>query len=162
MIALLGHPAVLAAFAYLAATLLFQFRPFSGWLPGLDQYGILPRWKFFVALPEQFEVALALRSGPQEDEFGDWIPVPLFPPRTALHWLWFPQALGGAVLLLSAHRVVRQVARGNAEAAPDGLAYATLARHARHLADAHDHATLQFALVQPDGTTLFTSGVHRR
>lgn len=161
MTALLAHPAVLAALAYLAATLLFQFRPFSTRLLGLDPFGILPRWKFFIPQPERVEIALALRSGPSEGALGAWRPVPMFPPRHALSWLWFPEGVSGSVLLLSAHRLAAQVQRGHAPAVPDTLAYRTLARHVRRLADADGHAVFQFGLVQPNDRPLFTSPVRR-
>ena len=161
MTALLVHPAVLAALAYLAATIVFQFRPFSTRLQGLDPLGILPRWKFFIPQAERVEVGLTLRSGTNDADLGGWTAVAIFPPRHALSWLWNPEAYHGSILLLAAYRVAAQVRRGNAAAAPDTLAYRTLERHVRRLADAKGHAACQFALIDADAR-LFTSLVHRR
>lgn len=161
MTSLLLHPAVLAALAYLAATIVFQFRPLSTRLSGLDAFGILPRWKFFIPQPERFEVALLRRGGPSDEALGEWKPVPMFAPRHALSWLWFPEQHHGGVLMLSAYRVAAQARAGEA-AVPDTLAYRTLVRHARRLADADGDALFQFALVEPGAGTLFTSPMHHR
>lgn len=167
MTGLLLHPLVLGAFAYLAATLLFQFRPFSTRLPGLDLLGIVPRWKFFIPQPGRFEVAIELRCGNHERDLGAWTPVRMHPPRHALTWLWFPEQHRAVILWLSAHRVAVRAARGNATGAPGTLAYQTLVRHLRQTAQAQRSGMFQFALVRPeDGPagatdrTVFTSQLH--
>jgi hypothetical protein len=158
------HPAVLAALAYLAVTLLFQFRPFSTRAQGLDLLGIVPRWKFFIPQPGRFEVAVEVRGGSGDGDLGPWTPVRLFPPRHALTWLWFPEQHRSTILWLSAHRIAARALHGNADAS-DTLAYQTLVRHLRQRAEARDQAMFQFTLVHPDGRpdrTLFTSQVHTR
>ena len=164
---LLVHPAVVAALAYLAATLLFQFRPFSTRALGLDLLGILPRWKFFIPQPGRFEVAVELRGGSGEGDLDDWVPVRLFPPRGALTWLWFPEQHRSTILWLSAHRVATQARRGDHATAQDTLAYQTLVRHMRQTVEARDHAIIQFALVHPNDRpddlpdrTIFLSQMH--
>ncbi|MDB5678817.1 hypothetical protein [Sphingomonas bacterium] len=166
---LLLHPAVLAALAYLAVTLLFQFRPFSTRALGLDVLGIVPRWKFFIPQPTRFEVAIELRCGSHEGDLGDWTPVRIYPSRHALTWLWFPEQHRAAIVWLSAHRVAVRAARGNDASALDTLAYRTLVRHLQQTAPAQRSSAFQFALVHPDDSpagaterTMFTSHVHAR
>jgi hypothetical protein len=167
--ALLLHPAVLASMTYLAVTLLFQFRPFSTHALGLDVFGIVPRWKFFIPQPGRFEVAIELRCGSHEGDLGAWAPVRIYPPRHVLTWLWFPEQHRAAIVWLSAHRIAVRAARGDHATAPDTLAYQTLVRHLRQAAPAQRCAMFQFALVHPGGSpagaterTLFTSQVHSR
>lgn len=166
MTALLLHPAVLAAIAYLAVTLLFQFRPFSTRASGLDILGIVPRWKFFIPQAGRFEVGLELRCGSGEGDLGAWTPVRIYPPRHALTWLWFPEQHRAVIVWLSARRVAVQAGRGDHATAPDTLAYQTLVRHLRQTAHAQRAAMFQFALVHRDDSfverTLFTSQLHAR
>jgi hypothetical protein len=169
MTALLVHPAVLAAIAYLAVTLLFQFRPFSTRAHGLDVLGIVPRWKFFIPQSGRFEVGIELRCGSDEGDLGAWMPVRIYPPRHALTWLWFPEQHRAAIVWLSAHRIAARVVGGNHAAAPETLAYRTLVRHLQRTAEAQRSAMFQFALVHPESganspadRTLFTSQMHAR
>jgi hypothetical protein len=169
MNALLLHPAVLAALAYLAITLLFQFRSFSTRAHGLDVLGVVPRWKFFIPQSGRFEVAIELRCGSHEGDLGPWAPVGIYPPRHALTWLWFPEQLRAAIVWLSAHRVAVRAVRGHHATAADTLAYQTLVRHVQRTAQAQHSAMFQFALVHPESgakgsaeRTLFTSQMHAR
>lgn len=160
---LLIHPAVLVALAYMAVTLLFQFRPFSTRASRLDLLGIVPRWKFFIPQTGRFEVAIELRGESREGQLGAWIPVRKYPPRHALTWLWFPDQHRSAILWLSAHRVAMRTGRADVS---DTLAYRTLLSHLRQVAQAHGHAQFQFALVHPEGDpadrTIFVSQLHAR
>ncbi|THD35887.1 MAG: hypothetical protein E7773_08025 [Sphingomonas sp.] len=161
MTGLLVHPAVLAALAYLAVTLLFQFRPFTTRAQGLDLLGIVPRWKFFIPQTGRFEVAIELRCGSHEGDLGAWTPVRIYPPRHALTWLWFPEQHRAAMLWLSAHRVAVRASRGNHAGAPETLAYQTLVRHLQLTEPARSSGLFQFALVhQDDGVAVFTSRLH--
>ena len=170
MTELLLHPAVLATLIYLAVTLLFQFRPFTTRAEGLDLLGIVPRWKFFIPQPGRFEVAVEVRGGSGDHDLGAWTSVRLFPPRSALSWLWFPEQHRSAILWLSAHRVATRALRGNGSPAPETLAYQTLVRHLRQAVETRPHARFQFTLVHPDhrpdddvsDRTLFLSQVHNR
>lgn len=163
MSALFLHPAVLAALAYLAVTLLFQFRPFSTRAFALDILGIVPRWKFFIPQPDRFDVGLELRCGSHETDLGAWTSVRIYPPRHALTWLWFPEQYRAAIVWLSARRIA---VRADHASAPETLAYQVLMRHFRQSAQAQRSKMFQFALVRPDDNSaeraLFTSQLHAR
>ena len=162
----LYHPAVLLAFAYLAVSAIFQFRPLSARFLELDRLGVLPRWKFFIPDNGRLDLRMEMR-GHVAGGAAAAVPVELFPARRGYSWLWRPEQHRGEVLWLSAQRLALKAMRNGGGSGPDSVAYQTLFAHVRHSAATHRFEKFQFVLIgqqlsDPGERTLFTSELHSR
>lgn len=142
----IGEAAVLLALAWLALTVLFQFRPFSLRHQTLDRLGLLPRWLFFTQGVGSYSVSVEVRLRDRHGNVGVWEPAPLWPPRRWWHAAFFPDhALTGA-LWLAADRLALRAERGDSAATLAGTqAFATLQSHLRRQLPAHE---LQFSVLR--------------
>jgi hypothetical protein len=91
----------LALWFFLSVLYQFRRRPWR-WLRRWDPLRLVPRWTFFAPDPGGTDLHLAYRAvGETEaaDSGGEWIEIPLIPPRGLTAALWHPARRGRKVLL---------------------------------------------------------------
>jgi hypothetical protein len=147
----IGEAAIVLVLAWLALTLLFQFRPFSRRLQLLDLLGLLPRWLFFTQGVGTYTLAVEVRIRDASGRIGAWEPAPLWPEWQWWHAVFLPDhALSGA-LWLAADRLARRAQRGDSGASLAAThAFATLQSHLQRQLPLQD---LQFAVLRNERAT---------
>lgn len=164
---LIGLAALAVILGYLAVTLVFQFRPLSLRLAGLDRFGILPRWKFFTQGNDTHDVCIEVRDRYANGRLGAWNRIDPAPPRRLWNALWYPEKYRAGMIRLAIEVLERRA--GNAEdVGPESsLAYRTILHICRDASrPAEGFEARQFALMRMRGGregarwVLFTSNFH--
>jgi hypothetical protein len=94
----LGIVTLAGVAVFLAATVCYQYRPWTNALSRVDPFHLLPRWTFFAPMPAMRDGHIVLRYAFADGRFSDWVNLDVTTGRGRLDPIWNPGKRGRKVV----------------------------------------------------------------